>query len=88
MERLASATEGRGLADRCLDGEGGGHTFVVLPLRAAQWRGAACALLVARALAHLVEVRSLRADLASLLPPEAVRHSGDMGRCTGDAREM
>ena len=34
------------------------------------------------------QVRSLRADLASLLPPEAVRHSGDMGRCTGDTREI
>jgi hypothetical protein len=59
VQRLAAATEGRGLSDRCLDGEGGGHRFVVLPLRASQWRGASCAVLVARALAHLIEVRAL-----------------------------
>ena len=72
VQRLAAATQGRGLSDRCLDGEGGGHSFVVLPLRASQWRGASCAVLVARALAHLIEVRALRADLSTLLPADAV----------------
>jgi len=55
------------------EGEGGGAVLrLALPLRASQWRGAACAVVMARVLAHAAEVRLLRADLLTLLPAASV----------------
>jgi hypothetical protein len=45
---------------------------LVVPLRASTWRGASCALVFARALAHAVEVGRLHSELSTLLRPAAV----------------
>lgn len=42
------------------------------PLRVAQWRGASCAVVMARLLAHSAEVCALRGNLTRLLPAEVV----------------
>ena len=49
-----------------------GEGCLVAPLRASQWRGASCALVVARMLAHAAEVGVLQANLTKLLPLESV----------------
>ena len=64
-------------SDAAVGGKGGGSPVaagpkMVVPLRATQWRGAACSVVVARMLAHAFEVERLQADLASLLPSRAV----------------
>jgi hypothetical protein len=46
--------------------------MLLVPLGASQWRGASCGVVVARMLAHLVEVESLRDNLATQLRPQAV----------------
>ena len=52
------------------------------PLRVAQWRGAACAVVVARLLAHSAEVVTLRANLTRCLPAEVVPSPAHLRRAT------
>ena len=45
---------------------------LVVPLSASQWRGASCAVLVARMLGHSMEICALHSDLATLVRPEVL----------------
>ena len=59
-----------------------GRRLYVVPLRAAQWRGASCGVVVARMIAHSTEVVALRANLTKILPKESVPPLATLRRAT------
>ena len=89
-EEERAGDDGARAAESLSEGDGGGapapamvgEQRLIVPLRASQWRGASCAVLAARVLAHADAADALRADLAELLRPAAVPTAAQLRSAT------